>query len=463
MKIISSLPAILLSVTFFLGSSCKKDFLDAKPSTSIVQPSTIAEFKTLLDNAEVINQSTPSLQQLATDEYFVADFTLFQSISSATARNSCTWGKNLYDGEIRIGSWNRPFQVIFYANSTLNGLLKMKVQHTPEWNDLKGWALFIRAFSYYNIVRNFSKSYEESTATSDLGIPLRTKPEIDEVLPRASVQQTYDFILSDLVQAKSLLTNNFSFTNRNRPSKTAAMALMARIYLSMRKYDKAEAYADSSLSIYNRLIDYNTISTTAAVPFSFSNDESIYYATQIIENAELTLTYGFNYYGIDTSLIQLYNKTNDLRFLLYFNRNTFGNYEMKSSYSGRAYPFTGLATDEIYIIKAECAARRNDVVSAMAWLNNLLIKRYRTGTFTPVAAADATDALNIVLSERRKALVWRGLRWTDLKRLNMENANIILIRKINNQTYTLLPNDKRYVFPIPDDEIALSGIQQNER
>jgi hypothetical protein len=76
---------------------------------------------------------------------------------------------------------------------------------------------------------------------------------------------------------------------------------------------------------------------------------------------------------------------------------------------------------------------------------------------------DATEALNIILIERRKELLMRGLRWMDIKRLNKEDAGIVMKRTINGQTYTLLPNDLRYSFPIPEDVISLSGMQQNPR
>jgi len=107
--------------------------------------------------------------------------------------------------------------------------------------------------------------------------------------------------------------------------------------------------------------------------------------------------------------------------------------------------------------------RKNRVSDGMAMLNTLLKTRYKANNFTPLSAENQTDALNKVLMERRKELVWRSLRWTDLKRLNKEGANIILRREINGDIYTLAPNDPKYVFPIPDDEIALSGIQQNIR
>jgi hypothetical protein len=71
--------------------------------------------------------------------------------------------------------------------------------------------------------------------------------------------------------------------------------------------------------------------------------------------------------------------------------------------------------------------------------------------------------LEKILIERRKSLIWRSLRWTDLRRLNKEGKNIELKRKLGDLEFTLAPNSPLYVLPIPDDEIALSGITQNKR
>ncbi|WP_343609398.1 RagB/SusD family nutrient uptake outer membrane protein [Chryseobacterium oranimense] len=112
---------------------------------------------------------------------------------------------------------------------------------------------------------------------------------------------------------------------------------------------------------------------------------------------------------------------------------------------------------------AECKIRLNRVEEGMNDLNNLLIKRWKTGTFVPITANSQAEALDIVLKERRKELLIRGLRWPDLKRYNRDGANITLTRTVKGQTYTLPPNDLRYAIAIPEDIITLSGMPQNPR
>ena len=150
---------------------------------------------------------------------------------------------------------------------------------------------------------------------------------------------------------------------------------------------------------------------------------------------------------------------------MFFSKHTGGDgYYVKRSYNGSGVtPFTGLAVDELYLIKAECLARVGEVGEAMKVLNSLLVYRFPPDKFEPLQATDAADALATILLERRKTLVYRALRWDDLKRLNKEGANITLTRVLDGEVFTLPPNDPRYVFNIPDDEIAASGITQNRR
>ncbi|MGN6177904.1 MAG: RagB/SusD family nutrient uptake outer membrane protein, partial [Mucilaginibacter sp.] len=111
-----------------------------------------------------------------------------------------------------------------------------------------------------------------------------------------------------------------------------------------------------------------------------------------------------------------------------------------------------------------CAARSGDANTAMNNLNTLLRNRYASGTFTNLTASSGDDALNKVLKERRKELLYRGIRWSDLRRLNQESRfQVTLVRNVNGQTYTLPPNDPRYVELIPVDVISNSTMAQNPR
>ena len=458
---------IYLSIGFcimiIVNSGCNKEFLNANPSSAILEPTTLDDFQSLLESAYT-TASSPALPTLSADEYEYASYATYQSARTATERNSYIWAKDIFQGAIDGGDWDDPYSNIFYSNSVLAGLAKIANNQTDpsRWNYLKAWALFQRALAYYELVDNFAPVYDAATANTDLGVPIKLNPSIDDEEPRASVQKTYDQILSDLNTALPGLVTNIPVNNREQPSKVAGHALLARIYLNMRKYDLAEVHADSALQIYNTLIDYNTVSLTASAPFTPENNELIFTRSTVVTYPSIT-SLSNPFITISPSLFALYS-SNDLRSSIYFKQTSTGTTIPKRNYVGTGlYPFTGLATDELYLIKAECAARRNDVNTALTYLNDLLVKRYITNTFIPVTASNQADALNAILKERQKELVWRNLRWDDIKRLNKEGSNITLTRLVNGQTFTLPPNDPRYVFPIPDNEIRLSGIPQNVR
>src|SRR5690606_12084108 len=117
---------------------------------------------------------------------------------------------------------------------------------------------------------------------------------------------------------------------------------------------------------------------------------------------------------------------------------------------------------EIYLIKAECEARVGNIATALKTINELLKNRY-DGTFTPFSSDDNEAVLRFVLNERRKELIWRGLRWSDLRRLNKDIRFAKTIsRDVDGTTYTLEPGSPKYVLPIPNSVILNNDMQQNE-
>ena len=127
------------------------------------------------------------------------------------------------------------------------------------------------------------------------------------------------------------------------------------------------------------------------------------------------------------------------------------------------YPFTGMATDELYLIRAEANAFANNIPEAMSDINTLLANRYKTGTYNPPVINTREEALKLIRDERRKELAFRGQRWPDLRRFNIEGENIQLRRVLNSQTFTLPPNSNLYTLPLPPEIITLGNLQQNER
>jgi hypothetical protein len=269
------------------------------------------------------------------------------------------------------------------------------------------------------------------------------------------LQSTYDQIINDLLKAIPLLPTNPLFPTR--PSKPAAYGLLARVYLSQANYPQALLYADSCLQLGNSLINFNELAISGSHPIPHFNKEVIFSSTLITY-----LSYLSSRLIVDSTLYKSFG-SNDLRRSIYFTTSA-GNITYKGSYDGSSVFYGGIATDEMYLIRAECNARAGNTNLAMNDLNALLNNRWLTGTYINQTVATGDAALSLILAERRKELCYRALRWTDLRRLNLESRfQTTLTRIVSGQTYSLPPNSPKYVLPIDNNEINIGGLQQNVR
>ena len=295
--------------------------------------------------------------------------------------------------------------------------------------------------------------YERETAVQSLGIPCPVSPDVNQLARRSNLQDTYDRLFSDVKEALELLPARSQHITH--PSKVAAYALLARLHLITGEYREALEASSEALRITDVLMDYNELNPSQLrsfpIPIVTSNPEILYYATGALGTIS-----NLNVY-VDSSLYSLYSSS-DLRKKLYYTELM--NY--KGSYSGSTTPFMGLATDELHLIKAECETRLGEVENALSTLNRFRSKRYDKKDFKTITETDEEEIIKIVLLERRRELVGRGITWMDLRRLNKEpGKERTLIRIIEGKTHTLEPGNKRYLMKIPMDEIVSSGIMQN--
>ncbi|RZL20116.1 MAG: RagB/SusD family nutrient uptake outer membrane protein [Pedobacter sp.] len=455
---IKKLPGlVLLLIAMSPLLACKKTWLDEKPKRSLVVPTTIQDLQAILDNAEILNGTvtgvTPNIGEASADNYYLT-FSDWQG-RPEIERNAHVWAGQIYENNTSI-DWNRPYRAVYYANVVLDALPELKKHGSNylEIDRIEGAALFHRAYMFYCLASIYGEVY---SATDDkLGIPIKITSDLNEKIKRSTLPETYNQIIGDLNKAVELLPETELY--KTRPTKTAAHALLSRIYLSMNDYDKSLLHASAALDKFNILLDFNTLTASAAFPIQRFNNETIYYS--IVNSSALWSTR----HKVDETLFALYH-SNDLRRTVYFRVNADGSKIFKGSYNGSSLLFSGIATDELLLNRSECLARKDEKDIALSDLNTLLKARFKTGTFTPVTATTASEALSKILLERRKELVFRGIRWSDLKRLN-EDANFAttITRSLNGTTYTLPPKSSKYILPIPDDVIAANpGMPQNQR
>lgn len=435
---------------WFLFCACKKQ-LDVKPSLSLQVPVTLADFQAVMDNNNVLTQVWPFAGTDGADDGFITDATW--SSVTITGRNAYIWDKNVFNDAVR-NDWSLPYSVIFYANLVLEGTAK-NGDGGAAWKNVKGQAAFFRGYAYYQLAQEFCKPYDKATAATDPGLVIRASSDLNAKSARSTVAQTYAQLTADLLEAAAELPVEVAV--KTRPGKAAAFAMLARTFLVTGDYVKAAAYADSSLALSGKLMDYNTLTAGAAVSFKRFNDEVIFHTT-LFSSPVLTAPR----YLIDTALYAGYG-ADDLRKSLFF-KKVAGRpyYNFNGSYDGTISLFNGPATDELYLVRAEALVRNGKVSPALDDLNLLRKNRYAAAGFVPLISAEPAEVLGWILSERRKELVLRGLRWTDLRRLNKEEAyKKTVLRLINGKRYELSPRDSRYTWPIPQAVIAATGIPQN--
>lgn len=446
---------LYLIVSIFSFYSCKK-YLDAKPDSKLVVPTEVSDLQSVLDYYIRVNNLGASPAESSADNYYLTDAD-WKALTNEGYRRMFIWEKDFLFTTYP-NTWSQLYDVVNIANTTLFHLnqIKQAGNDNLEWNNVKGQALFLRAQSFLQAASIWCLVYNEKSASSDLGIPLRLDPDFNKPSKRSSVKETYDQILIDLKTAIPLLPDKPLHVLR--ASKPAVYGLLARTYLFMGDFNNALLYADSCLHLKSDLIDYNTLSSTKSFPFKRFNEEVIVDnfvpVPPNLSNARAK---------IDPDLYNSYTD-NDLRKALFFKKNSDGSVGFKGSYEESGALFGGVATDEMYLTKAECLARQGKYTEGMEELNFLLKTRWSNKvSYIALTASGSTEALELILKERRKELLYRCLRWMDIKRYNKDGANITLTRNINGQNYSLKPNDLRYALPIPEDIINLTGIMQNLR
>lgn len=455
MKIILSIFLISLSV---LLASCQKEFLKERPDKALLVPSTLDDFEAILDNSYRVMNVSPYLMISSADNFYTTD----QGLQAYTifSRNAYLWEKDVFQNLSAV-DWDMPYQQVFYANVVLDGLKDLSVgeEQAERYRLIEARALFYRSIAFYWLVQQFALPY--NTANLEMpGIPLKLSSNVTERVFRAPIKDVYAQIIHDLEYCLLSLPDKVSL--KTRPSKAAALALLARINLIMGKYREVEHYSLETLKITDELLDFNTLNASLAAPLPMAlptvgqegNKEVIFYSfpnsySDIISSVT----------KLDTNLVASF-AVNDLRKKIFVNEQ--GNF--KGSYSGSLLPFTGIAVDEVYLMLSESKVYNGDIHGALQTINVFRSKRYANDSFKALPLMGPDELLHVILGERRKELLGRSVRWVDLRRLNQQSDRAITLRRmVNGQIIALLPNSARYTFPIPSNELEANKIEQNIR
>lgn len=443
------------AATIYMLAACSK-FLDAKPDRAMAIVNSLENMQAIMNNEGRMNSNYPEAGDIASDYYYLRDAD-FNNLSDV-ARNNYLRQHVLPPSDF---NWINNYSRIFDVNVVLKDIDNVDRGSVTEVDRarIKGEALFIRGFTFFALSQIYAPMYDEEQADALWGIPLRLHPDINVPTTRASLRETYVQILDDLSGALKLLP--LRPLHKLAPAKVTVHAALSRVYMAMADYGRANAHADSCLAIYDKLMDYNDLDFhTVGATFEPLNDEVIYHCglstgTNVLRN---TIA------NVDSVLFSLY-EPQDLRRNAFYRTNSTGLTGFYGDYGGsiNTSSFCGLATDEVYLNKAEASVRLGKLDEGRKYLNSLLEHRFVKGYFHPITETNHALLLERVLEERRKELAFRGgLRWSDLRRLVKEGRmESPLLREINGALYTLDAGDPEWNFLLPYDVVHQTGMPQN--
>lgn len=444
---------LLIASGIFYG--CEK-FLDAKPRSALSHPNSLNDLRAILDHQSFINDVYPAIAQIAADEFFITD----KGFANLPIRYSYTYIWN--DQGIDPASWTKPYQAISIANVVLEALERITDGHATLRNQLEGEALFVRGWMLFTLAQVYCAPYSVNDHSDGLGLVLRLDAGSEIKIGRSQIGETYRQIFSDLTRALELLPLETEYITR--PSKMVVLAALARAHLVVEDFEQAELMVDKLLSLKNDLLNYNDLDQDLRYPFLIENNKELIYFG--ICGSTGHFLGGPDTY-INPDVYELYDE-HDLRKQLYFTSGAEG-MKFRGFYNGRLSDyFAGLAMDEMYLIKAECLARRGVTEEGLAFLNELRKHRYNSDFFEELSFTNNDALMYAILEERRRQLVCRGIRWIDLRRLNRDERFAVTLERrvhdgVSEKVYRLEPNDLRYTSLIPKDAIEVGKYLQNPR
>lgn len=384
--------------------------------------------------------------------------------------------------------WQYNYVCINNCNNIINNIdnIALEEGEQAEANNIKGEAYLLRAYCYHTLALRFAKDYDPSTASSNLGLPLVLVGDVNARPSRATLEETYQQIKSDISQARQLLTtageaNSYYFTT------DVIDALEARVDLYMHNYNEAISLSQSIIS------KYPLATTTTDLENVFLNDEG----TEVLMRVQMSTddrtnptAYYLNwnttnnaydpYYVPSQWVLDLY-ENGDIRKGVYFTQgdvstngiqasgiyllNKFpGNPALKLKeyeYYNMWKPFRAA---EFYLIAAEASYLNNDEGTALNMLNQLRTQRGASA----LSGLTGDNLFQAIKEEWIREYIGEGQRLESLKRWgdgftrhDPQNTSI-LSTGTGMESLTIAGDNVRFVWEIPaNDQNANENIEPN--
>ena len=350
-----------------------------------------------------------------------------------------------------------------------------------------------RALAYSELIKCFCKAYDPATAESELGVVLADTYFGEKPAKRATLKDSYAFVIEDLKKAQELLDEENDGYDAPYFTQAAAHAIHARVALYMQDWDAAVEHSTKLIESDNFALasarSYATSSQTY-LQYMWTNDASfediwrIGYTATSFGGAQgsvfLNFTTDYYYYYPDYVpaqwVLDLYG-SGDARYNAYFAQlqtgyahqltwpllvKYYGNESLMSNMIYHVNMPKPLRLAEQYLIRAEAYCRKGNFAKASSDLSTLGQARYVNGGSISV---NAGNWLQTISDDRVRELYMEGFRLNDLKRWGQGFQ-----RTPQSQTQSegssmkVDASDPLFVWPIPNHEIVSPGsqIQPNE-
>jgi hypothetical protein len=486
----------LIIFAFFLSMisfSCEKTYLDTTPTASIDAGSAYATTKNAAAAVNGIYRSF-IVRYLSSQGHsghpammIILDHMGEDMVLGTTAASwhvgETRWTAHRSDVNTMVQfPYEMYYRIIGNANIGIANIDKA-VGLVSDRNRLKGEALALRAFGYFNLVQLYGKRYESrAKPNTQLGVPLVLEPTT-EGKARNTVEEVYAQINKDLADAALLLTS--ARLNKSHINLNVVRGLQARVALVQQDWANAAKFAAEARAGYlpmnaTQYVDgFQDIANSEWMwGFDHLEDQTEYfggYHSYISCNYNSTVIR--TYPKVINNLLYKQIPASDVRSKMWVETPTTANSivppgGVRPKFLNQKFRLPGtpstsamgdvpyMRAAEMYLIEAEAKARLNDAPGASKALFDLI----KTRDANYVQSTKSGDALvEEILTHRRIELWGEGHRFLDLKRtnaaLNRNGTNAIASVAL---LFDVAPGDVRWEFLIPRREInANPAIVQN--
>ena len=461
---------LILFIAINLFSSCGKDFLEPKPTTSIENDEV---FKSLT-NTEVA--MVGAYDQLANYQYDGLYNPIMSDITGEdvliNSEKNYNWFIPVYQlavlpsHQYASNPWRKGYKVIYDANNIIHGANRVPDATEEEKSNIIAEAKVMRAYVMLKLVEMYAPAYTKDPDAP--GILLVTSPLNYDApdVGRSSVSDIYNQIVSDLTFGVNTLKDT---PNPGFFGVRAAQALLARAYLDMQNWDKANEFAALARNGMD-LMPYAELFSG----FYSSNSETIFSLAYTPEDNNVYVTIpsfywpvaGYSSMRADVKFVERFDQ-NDIRSYYFLKEDEIDDdnwliLKFKHNQQVGNAERISIRASEMYLIEAESNAELGNNSLAQ---DALFMVQNRAFPNSQKSINTGKELIDEILIERRKELFGEGFRWNDIKRRNLP-----LVREGDHWVkLNIQPNDEDYyrlTFPIPQKEIdankSLSESDQNK-